>query len=178
MEQGKIMCFRNILVFKSSLEKDLEELKKKSEEYSKTIGDKLRVDDTANSPDLADLREKIAEPIDPKKKKPVKKKDQKGSWHDLGGVFIYDGVGLRGELEICFKALEDVKSRIEKLQKIKESVDGLVSRGVKKDLGCTAFLSRDLLLDMAFIKSASTSAKFSYKSIFSVEAEHLNEIKI
>ncbi|MGB6463971.1 MAG: hypothetical protein WBF38_07090 [Nitrosotalea sp.] len=171
MEEEKVMSFRNILVFKSSLEKDLEELKKRSEVYSKTIGEKLRVDDTANTPDLADLREKIAGPSDPKKKKPVKIKDQKGNWHDLGGVFIYDGIGLRGEIEIYFKALEEVKSRIEKLQKIKESVDGLVSRGVKKDLGCTAFLSRDLLFDMAFTKSAATLAKFSYKSIFNVEAE-------
>ncbi|MDE1764597.1 MAG: hypothetical protein KGH88_10215, partial [Thaumarchaeota archaeon] len=173
-----VMSFHNILEFKSSLEKDLEVLKRRSEEYSSRIGEKLRVNDVSNESDLADLREKIAGPIDPKKKKPVKKKDQKGSWHDLGGVFIYDGIGLRGELEIHFKALEEVKSRIEKLQKIKESMDNLVSRGVKKDLACATFLNRDLMLDMAFTKSAAPSAKFTYKSIFNVEAEHLNEIKI
>lgn len=178
VEEGNVMSFHNILAFKSSLEKDLEALKKRSEEYSSKIGEKLRINDMSNESDLSDLREKIAEPIDPKKKKPVKKKDQKGNWHDLGGVFIYDGIGLRGELEIYFKALEEVKSRIEKLQKIKESIDGLVSRGVKKDLACATFLSRDLILDMAFIKSTVPSTKFTYKSIFNVEAERLNEIKI
>ncbi|SRR5579885_175975 len=178
MEEGKIMSFRNVMAFKSALEKDLEDLKRRSEEYSKTIGEKLRANDTTNEADLSDLREKIAEPSDPKKKKPVKKKDQKGNWHDMGGVFIYDGIGLKGELEICFKALEDVKSRIEKLQKIKESVDGLVSRGVKKDLGCTSFLGRDFLLDMAFTKSSSTQTKFSFKSTFKVDAERPTEIMV
>ena len=178
VEEGNVMSFRNILAFKSSLEKEFEELKKRSEEYSSRIGEKLRVNDVSNESDLADLREKIAGPIDPKKKKPVKKKDQKGSWHDLGGVFIYDGIGLRGELEIYFKALEEVKLQIEKLQKIKESTDSLVSRGVKKDLACATFLSRNLVLDMAFIKSTAPLAKFTYKSIFNVGVEHLNEIKV
>jgi len=178
VEEGNVMSFRNILAFKSSLEKDLEDLKKRSEEYSSIIGEKLRGNVASNESDLADLREKISEPIDPKKKKPVKKKDQKGTWHDLGGVFIYDGIGLRGDLEIYFKALEEVKSRIEKLQKIKESTDSLVSRGVKKDLACATFLSRDLVLDMVFIKSAVPLTKFTYKSIFNVETERLNEIKV
>ncbi|MDE1829301.1 MAG: hypothetical protein KGI25_03155 [Thaumarchaeota archaeon] len=170
--------FRNILAFKSSLDKDLEELKQRSEQYSKTIGEKLRVNDASNESELADLREKITGPVDPKKKKPVSKKNQKGNWHELAGVAIYDGIGLRGELEIYFKALEDVKSRIEKLQKVKESIDGLVSRGVKKDLACTAFLSRDLSLDIAFIKSSSPQTKFMFKSTFRVEAERPNEIVI
>lgn len=172
------VSFRNIVAFKTSLEKDLEEMKQRSEQYSKIIGEKLRVNDASNETELSDLREKIAGPVDPKKKKPDKKKDQKGNWHNLDGVSIYDGIGLRGELEIYFKALEDVKTRIEKLQKIKASIDGLVSRGVKKDLACTAFLSRDLMLDMAFIKSVAPRPKFTYKSILHVEAERLNELKI
>ncbi len=178
MEEGKVMTFRNISALKSSIEKDLEELKHRSEEYSEIIGEKLRINGASNEPDLADLRERIADPADPKKKKIVKKKDQKGNWHTLDGVFIYNGIGLRGELEICFKALEDVKTRIEKLQKVKESIDGLVSRGVKNDLGCTAFLSRDFLLDIAFTKSASTPTKFTFKSTFKVDAERLNEIMV
>ena len=178
MEKGKVMSFRNILALKSTIEKDLEELKHRSEEYSEIIGEKLRSNVASNEPDLADLKDRIAEPVDPKKKKPIKKKDQKGNWHALDGVFIYNGIGLRGELEIYFKALEDAKARIEKLQKIRESIDGLVSRGVKNDLGCTASLSKDFLLDIAFTKSASVPTKFTFKSTFRVDAERLNEIKV
>ncbi len=178
MEEGKVMSFRSISALKSSLEKDLNDLKRQSEEYSETIGEKLRTSSASNEPDLADLRERIADSPDPKKKKQAKKKDQKGNWHHMDEISIYDGIGLRGELEICFKALDDVKTRIEKLQKIIGSVDGLVSRGVKNDLGCTALLSRDFLLDIAFTKSASTPTKFVFKSAFKVEAERLNEIRV
>ena len=170
--------FRNILAFKTSLDKDLEKLKQRSEEYSRIIGEKLRSNETTNESDLTDLREKITGPADPKKKKVVKKKDQKGNWHELAGVFIYDGIGLRGDLEIYFKALEELKSRIEKLQKVKESIDGLVTRGVKKDLSCTTFLTRDLSLDIAFTKSSAQPTKFTLKSTFMVETESLPHILV
>lgn len=175
MEEGRIMSFRSLVAFKSYLEKDLEEFKRRSDQYSKLIGEKLRMTETSSDSDLGDLREKISEPADPKKKKPVKKKDQKGNWHELGQVSIYDGIGLRGELEIYFKALEDTKAKVEKLQKIKDSIDGLVTRGVRKDLGCTAFLGKDYLLDIAFTKSSAPVTKFSFKSSFTVDAEPIKD---
>ena len=98
--------------------------------------------------------------------------------HELAGVSIYDGIGLRGELEVYFKALEEVKSKIEKLQRIKESIDGLVSRGVRNDLACTAFLDHDLSLDIAFTKSTVPQAKFAFRSTFRVDAEQPDEIMI
>lgn len=168
------MSFRDVIAFKSYLEKDLAEFKRRSDEYSRLIGEKLRMNETSSESDLTDLRQKISEPSDPKKKKQVKKKDQKGNWHDLGEVSIFDGIGLRGELEIYFKALEEVKARIEKMQRIKDTIDGLVTRGVKKDLGCTAFIDKDYVLDMAFTKSSSPMAKFSFKSSFTIGAEPLS----
>jgi hypothetical protein len=178
MEGGNNMTFRNITALKSWLDSEIEHTKKRSEEYSSIIGEKIRISEISNESDLADLREKITSPVDPKKKKAVKKKDQKGAWHELGSVSIYDGIGLKGELEIYFKALEDTKSRIDRLQKVKESIDSLVSRGVKKDLACTTFLGRDMLLDMAFTKSSAPQTKFTFKSTFHVEAEHPAEIMI
>lgn len=178
VNEGMAESFKNILAFRTSLEKDIATLKTRSDEYSRIIGEKLRINDTSNESELADLREKITGPGDPKKRKPEKKKEQKGKWHELAGVFIYDGIGLRGELEIYFKALEDVKSRSEKLQKVKESIDGLISRGVKKDLACTAFLGRDLLLDMVFTKSSAPPIKFTFKSTFKVDVERPNEIMV
>ena len=106
----------------------------------------------------------------------VKKMDQKGILHELSGVFIYVGIGLRCELEIYIMALEELKSRIVKLQMLKESIDGLVTRGVKKDLACTTFLTRDLSLDIAFTKSSAQPTKFTFKSTFMVETEPLPHI--
>lgn len=155
------------------IERQLNSLKKKSEEYSKTIGDKLREnhDPVNNDTELAELKEKLNGPTDPKKKKIVKK-DKKGNWHDFGGISVFDGIGLKGELELYFKALEETKSKIENLEKTKVAINNLVSKGMKKDLSCVALVRHDLPSEMVFVKSnVLKENKFSFKSIFSVYAE-------
>ena len=181
MQQEKIMHFHTIEELQSFLASDLEELKKESDEYSKTIGEKLRERTDDNSADLAELKEKLEGPVDPKTKKPtkhVKKKDQKANWHSLDTISIYNGIGVKGELELYFKSLDAVKLRIEKMQKAKEAIDGLVLRGLKKELGCVALMNNDLLFEIAFVKTGETKAKFSFKAIFNVPIERLNEIQI
>ena len=178
MKEG-VTQYHTISDLQSSLASDLQILKKKSEEYSEIIGEKLRSTNTADdSTEMVELKEKLEGPADPKKKKIVKKKDQKTNWYDLGAISLYDGIGAKGELEIYFKALEEMKSRIEKLEKIKEAVDDLISKGVKRELGCTALLNHDLVLQISFIKAGQPKAKFSYKSIFNLPGEIIHEIRI
>ena len=177
MQEGEAMHFRTMEELQLYLGKELEELKKKSEEYSKTVGEKLRVVETSNPSDLAELKEKLEGPTDPKKK-PVKKKDMKTNWHNLGDILVYDGIGLKGELDLYFKSLEAMKSKMDKLQKAKNSVDDLISKGLKKDLGCVILISSDMIFEMVFIKTSQPKAKFSFKSIFDVGIEQIHEIKI
>ena len=177
MQEGKIIHFRTVDELKLSLDKELEDLKKKSDEYSRIIGEKLRVEETANPADLAELKEKLEGPADPKKKKPVKKKDKNSNWHSLGDVSVYDGIGVKGELEHYFKSLEIIKSKIEKLQKAKNSIDDLISKGLKKDFGCAILISEPAF-EIVFIKTGVPKAKFSFKSIFDVGVEKNYEIKI
>jgi len=177
MQKEKIMTFHTINDFQLSLEKGLEDLKKRSEQYSTLIGEKLRDPQTDSSKELTELKEKLEGPTDPKKKKTVKKKGQKANWLNFDAISIYDGIGLKGELELYFKALEDTKLMIEKFQKVKESVDSLVSKGLKMDLGCMIYMENDLPFEMTFVKSLVPKAKFSYKAIFSVETEKPIEIK-
>lgn len=155
------------------IERQLDSLTKKSDEYSKTIGDKLREnhDLVNNDNDLAELKEKLNGPTDPKKKKTVKK-DKKDRWYDCGGVSVFDGIGLKGELELYFKALEETKSKIENLEKTKEAIKNLISKGMRKDLSCVALVRHNLPSEMVFVKSNILNEnKFSFKSIFSVYTE-------
>ena len=177
MQEGKIAYFKTIEEFQSSLGKELDDLKKKTDEYSITIGEKLRIVETNNPSDVAELKEKLEGQADPKKKQ-VKKKDKNANWHSFGDILVYDGMGLKGELDLYFKALENMKSKIEKIQKAKTSIDELISKGLKKDLGCVILMSSDLTFEMVFIKTAEPKAKFSYKSIFDVGIEQIHEIKI
>ena len=172
MKEDDVMYFHTITELQSSVENDLQVLKKKSGEYSESIGEKLRSGNTANDQaEMAELKEKLEGPVDPKKKKPVKKKDQKTNWYDMGHISVYDGIGTKGELEIYFKALEELKSKIERLEKIKQAIDDMISRGVKRELGCMAVLNHDLTLQISFITARESKAKFSYKSIFNVPIE-------
>jgi predicted ATPase len=154
-------------------------LKKKSEEYSEAIGEKIRFENTTNdSTEIAELKEKLEGSTDPKKKKEVKKKNNESNWHDLGSISFYDGIGTKGELEIYFKALEKIKSDIEKIEKTKESIGNLISKGVKRELGCIALLNHDMSLQVCFVKTGKPKTKFSYKSIFTIPSEIIHEIKV
>jgi predicted ATPase len=175
----EIMHFRSIEELQSYLGNHLKLLRKKSKEYSEAIGEKIRFENTTNdSTEISAIKEKLEGPSDSKKKKPIKKKDQKSNWYDLGSISIYDGIGTKGELEIYFKALEKIKSKIEKIEKIKGSIDNMISKGVKRDLGCIAFLNQDLTLQVCFVKAGQPKSKFSYKSIFTIPSEIIHEIKI
>ena len=110
--------------------------------------------------------------------KPVKKKNSKANWLDFGAISVYDGLGLKGELELYFKAVEELKTEIEKVQKAKESVDSLVTKGLKKEIGCVALMNHELPFEINFINLGQPRAKFSYKAIFHLMSEEVNEIKI
>lgn len=178
MQVGKLMRFRSINELQSLLDNQITDLKKEAEEYSQLIGLKMRTNESNQASDLAELKEQLEAQSDPKKKKSQKKKDKNSNWIDMEAVSIYDGMGLKGELELYFKALEEVKSLTEKTQKAKEKVDNLVSRGLKKDIGCVSFLKYELPLEMVFVKSVESRTKFSYKSILNVGVEQVSTIKI
>ena len=174
-----IMHFHTIEELQSYLGSNLKILKKKSEEYSEIIGEKIRFENAPNdSTEFEELKEKLERSPDPKKKKMVKKRDQKTNWYDLGAILVYDGIGPKGELEIYFKALEKIKSKIEKIEKIKESIDNMISKGVKRELGCVTLLNQDLALQVSFVKAGKPKTKFSYKSVFTIPSEIIHEIKI
>ena len=174
-----IMKFHSLEEMQKMIEYQLADLQKTTEEYSKIIGEKLRVKETNDDATLAELKEKLNNTVDLKKKKPVKK-DKMMHWHEFGNISVFDGIGAKGELELYFKALEGMKSGAENLQKIKESVDTLISKSIKSDLGCIAFLpSYQSPLDVVFVQhDAQENAKFSFKSIFNVDMESEKLIEI
>jgi hypothetical protein len=171
MQTGQIIRFRTIEELQSLLGNYLDDLKKKTDEYSKIVGEKLRSEQSSKPEDFAELKEKIDGQIDPKKKKPVKKKNQKTNWLDFGAISIYEGIGIKGELELYFKALEELKLKIDRVEKIKNAVDNLVSKSLKKDIGCVALMNHELPFEINFLKSSEPRSKFSYKAIFHVVSE-------
>ncbi|GEM_PF-657910 len=116
-----------------------------------------------------------------KKSPDKKKKSKKGvsdKWYDLNEVLIYNGIGLKGELELYFKAIDELKSKLEHLRRTLESLNNVIEKGLKGDMGCIVFKGTEGILQIAFLKS-TVREKFSLKSIYTGPAIPVkNMIKI
>ena len=175
MREHEVLKFDTMAELQVTLKKELEYLQKQSDEYSKLIGEKLRENQSSSPGEFDDIKTVLEGPKDPKKK-PTKKKEST-QWKQFQAVEIYDGICLKGELEIHFQGLEALKIKLEKVRKISDSIDALLSQGLKKDLGCLVLLTGDSF-KMTFLRGGQKKSRFAYKSIFTVEAEKFIEIKI
>ena len=181
----KIHRFNSIQELQESIDKQIKDLENKIQVQSKIIGDKIREGEKTNAEELSDLKEKLSpeksndknsekKKTKNKKSSPKKKKGKKGeseNWIDYQNLHLFNGVGTRGELEVYFKSLEELKIDAEKLKKTKESLDQLISSGIKKELAGIAYDQNEGPYELAFIKSDEKREKFSFKTVLTVGCE-------
>jgi len=117
-----------------------------------------------------------------KKSSDKKKKSKKGvsdKWYNLNEILVYNGIGLKGELELYFKAVDETKSKLENLHRTLASLNNVIEKGLKADMGCIAFRGTEGILEIAFLKSTGIRENFSFKSIYTGAAIPVeNMIKI
>ena len=191
----KISRFDSIHELQESVDKKIKDLNSKIDLQSKLIGDKIREGEKNNAEELSDLKEKL-NPENSKNKKGddkksknkkgddkksknkkgdnKKKKSKKGeseNWINYESLHLYNGVGTRGELELYFKSLEEMKTESERLANTKNSLGQLMKSGIKKELAGVGYEQHDGPYELAFIKSDSKREKFSFKSILTVGCE-------
>jgi hypothetical protein len=181
----KILRFESIHELQKSLDTRIKDLNIKIDLQSKLIGDKIREGEQNNAEELSDLKEKL-NPTNSKDKKSddkksknkkttnKKKKSKKGeseNWIDYEGLHLYNGVGTRGELELYFKSLEEMKTESERLTNTRNSLEQLMKSGIKKELAGVGYEQDSGPYELAFIKSDSKREKFSFKSILTVGCE-------
>lgn len=186
--KNKISRFNSITELLESLDEQIRDLDEKISLQSKQIGDKIRDGEQNNTEELSDLKEKL----NPEKSKDKKndnkkpenkrnnkktenkrkpKKGQSENWIDYEGLHLYNGVGTRGELELYFKSLEEMKAESERLKNTRDSLEQLIKSGIKKELSGVGFEQHDGPYELAFIKTDSIREKFSFKSILTVGCE-------
>jgi len=111
-----------------------------------------------------------------------KKKSKKGvsdKWYNLNEILVYNGIGLKGELELYFRAIDELKVKLENLQRTLESLNNVIEKGLKGDMGCIAFKGTEGILEIAFLKSTGVRENFSLKTIYTGTAIPVeNMIKI
>lgn len=197
-----IRRYNTVSALKSSLEKDIDETEQSINEYSGVLGEKIRVNEefSKDDPEFLELKSKLENnPTDKKKpdvkiedsknKKNVEKKttekpkkiSKKGSeyWYNLDHIMVYNGIGLKGELELYFKAIDELKSKLETLQRTLSALNNIIEKGLKEDMACIAFHGLNGPLQISFLKTGDIRKNFSFKSIYSgIAISQENIIKI
>jgi hypothetical protein len=201
--------FNSVNSLKISLETEIEDTKLVIKEYSNLLGEKIRTnqESSADDPEFLALKAKLdggssdgkskdkktkdkkSKDKKSKDKKPEKtkspdkkKKSKKGvsdKWYNLNEILVYNGIGLKGELELYFKAIDELKAKLENLQRTLTSLNNVIEKGLKGDMGCIAFKGTEGILEIAFLKSIGVRDNFSLKSIYTGAAIPVeNMIKI
>ena len=193
-----IRRYNTISSLKSSLEKEIDETEQSINEYSEILGEKIRINDelSKDDPEFLELKSKLENTTDKKsetkedaknkktEKKHVdkpKKQSKKDSqhWYNLDQIMVYNGIGLKGELELYFKAVDELKSKLESLQKTLSALNNIIEKGLKEDMACIAFHGSNGPLQISFLKTSDIRKNFSFKSIYSGDAiSQENIIKI
>ena len=187
-----IRRYNTVSSLKSSLEKDIEETEQSINEYSHILGEKIRINEefSKDDPEFLELKSKLDNnPADKKKsdvkvddtknanKKSTEKKtaekpkktSKKGSehWYNLDQIMVYNGIGLKGELELYFKAIDELKSKLETLQRTLSALNNIMEKGLKEDMACIVFQGANGPLQISFLKTSDIRKNFSFKSIYS-----------
>lgn len=187
-----IRRYSTVSSLKSSLEKEIEKTEQSINEYSNILGEKIRINEefSKDDPEFLELKSKLENnPLDKKKpelkiddskndnkktpeKKNIekpKKSSKKGSeyWYNLDHIMVYNGIGLKGEIELYFKAIDELKSKLETLQRTLSALKNIVEKGLKEDMACIAFHGSSGPLQISFLKTSDIRKNFSFKSIYS-----------
>ncbi len=206
--QNLIERFNSVKYLKVNLEKEITDTELIIKEYSNLLGEKIRTNEKSSSddPDFLALKEKLEgssfdDKSKDKKSKDKKSKDKKSKdkkqetkshdkkkkskkglsdkWFNLNEILIYNGMGLKGELELYFKAIDELKSKLENLQRIISTLNNVIEKGLKEEMGCIVFRGIEGILEIAFIKSTRNRENFSFKSIYTGAAIPIeNMVKI
>ncbi|MBA4718477.1 MAG: hypothetical protein HRO68_05060 [Nitrosopumilus sp.] len=82
-------------------------------------------------------------------------------------------------LESCFKAVDESKLKLENCNRIFTSLNNVIEKGLKGDMGCIVFRETKGILEIVFLKSICVRENFSLKSIYTGTAIPVeNMIKI
>jgi hypothetical protein len=92
---------------------------------------------------------------------------------------VYNGMGLKGELELYFKAIDELKSKLENLQRTLSTLNNVIEKGLKENMGCIAFMGSEGILEITFLKSTGFRENYSLKSTYTGSAVPIeNTIKV
>lgn len=142
----EIRSFYSIKEINDALEEEIDQYKSLADEYSQWLGSFLR-----NSEDLQEneewtkkmstlRKEKTRGKAKTEKKKgKTRNKEALTNWIQLKEIML--SASEQGEAEILFDAIEQINGKIDKLEKVMESIMQLEKSGLGKDITYVTYIS-------------------------------------
>jgi hypothetical protein len=168
----EIRTFYSLKEIQENVEAELNQYNLLIEDYSQWLGSLLRNPETAKNPDWAKKTAELQKILKSGNKRSGKK-DEKSSvnvteWVQFKDIML--NADALGEAEILFEAINELKDKIIKLEKAKNSINELERYGLGKDLLYVTYL-HDGVPEKIFFKQKKDidiAQKFEFAADFSV----------
>ena len=174
----EIRSFHSIKELSLALEEDIEQWKATVDEYSQWLGSFLRDSEvTEENSEWAKKMETLgkggSKRLSKKERKKGKPSRAKGSPNWVQFKHILLSASEQGEAEILFEAIEEINNKVERLEKVKDSLLHLEKSGLGKDITYIAYVSDGVpeKIVLRHKKDQEFAKKFSYVADFSIQKQ-------
>ncbi len=171
----EIRSFYSIKEIYDDLEEDIIQCKSMADEYSQWLGSFLRDSETMQENGEWAKKMSMLQKGKPKGKEKAgkmqtksKKKQGSADWIQFKDVAI--SATEQGEAEILFEAIEEINTKIDRLEKVKESIAQMEKAGLGKDITYITYICDGVLqkIVLRHKKDQDFAKKFQYIADFSV----------
>ncbi|MFQ5761814.1 MAG: hypothetical protein ACE5PO_02150 [Candidatus Bathyarchaeia archaeon] len=160
----KIHIFHSINDLVKYVEDEASRWKSLHEEYSVKLGRNMRTEGSKNesSSSVKNL------PSDKKKKQ--KKSTINRDWVSVEGLMVFRGDYALAEAEILFDAVDDIRAKIENLEKSSKALKRVAEKGSMGEASILAYIKNGVLDKVAFKPTGEKSnrPRFVYSSEFNL----------
>jgi len=168
----EIRTFYSLKEIQENVETELSQYKLLLEDYSQWLGSQLRNPESAKNSEQAKKTAELQKVLKTGSRKAEKKEDKRASevteWVQFKDIMLSSDA--LGEAEILFEAIEELKNKIDKLEKTKNSLIELERYGLGKDLLYVTYI-HDGVPERIFFKQkkdVDMAEKFEFAADFSV----------
>lgn len=169
----EIRSFYSLRELRESVEEAIKRYKSLVADYSEWLGTLLR---TMNFKENSEWAKKVAEmqkvlKVKAKVKKPEKKKREKSSqlieWISFKDIMLC--ADERGETEILFEVIEALNEKLNKLEKVKESIEQLEKYGLGRNIVYLTYIHEGVPEKIVFRpRKGAELERFTFETTFSV----------
>jgi len=177
----EIRTFYSLKEIRESIDAEISQYKLLLEDYSQWLGSLLRNPESSKIQALKKKTAELQRVLKAGSRKGNKKEDKKASsseWVQFKDVMISSDD--LGEAEILFEATEELKSKIDRLEKAKNSIIDLERYGLGKELLFITYMHDGVPEKIVFKskKSGEGSEKFEFVTEFSIAKQTRTEKNI